>query len=203
MSKNKLSNLQTLAASGDVRSIIDLGCLYMFGTHVLKDLNIAKTFFIIASEKGSVEAEFRLASALIAENIQEGIVRLRKLRASGFPPASYELGNCVYIGNLVEKSSAKAISKWREAAKGGHVLAHINALKYELYFAKPFKKPIIIVIYIFLSCKAIWLVSIRDYDLRVMGSTNASLNLLEYYLFNNSRIILDSFKFIKWWAATL
>lgn len=125
-----------------------------------------------------VEAEFRLATALIEQKMKHGIDSLRRLSASGYPPASYELGNCFYVGNLVERSEAKAVSKWREAASDGHILAELNLIKYDWHFANPLGKAVLIIKSTATLLWAVWLTFRNDgHDIRLIGNMDPRLKL--------------------------
>ena len=126
----------------------------------------------------SVEAEFRSATALIGQESQQGIATLIKLSASGYSPASYELGNCLYIGNSVERNEAKAISKWREAASEGHILAKINLIKYDWHYADYVGKAVLFTKSAATLLWAIWLILRNDgHDIRLMGNMDSRLKL--------------------------
>lgn len=126
----------------------------------------------------SMETEFRSATSMIAQQRKDGIDTLRKLSASGYPPASYELGNCLYIGNLIERDQFKAVGKWREAAYTGYIIARLNLIKYEWHFATYFGKVILILRSIATILWASWLIMMDDgHDIRLMGNTNPSLRI--------------------------
>lgn len=123
-----------------------------------------------------LEAEFHSATAQIAQRCRDGIVLLRRLSASGYIPASYELGNCFYIGNLVERNEHKAIKKWREAASGGHIYANINVLKYEWYFASYLRKIFLLATASSILIWGVWLIFMSNgHDPRLIGNTDPSL----------------------------
>ena len=114
--------------------------------------------------------------ALIAEQRNEGIDALRKLSAGGYSPASYEIGNCFYIGNLVERSQAKAVCKWREASSRGHILAKVNLIKYEWHYANHFERVLLIGKSAATLLWGTYLTMRNDgHDTRLIGNTDPSL----------------------------
>lgn len=125
-----------------------------------------------------MEADYRSAIALIAQQSKDGIDALRKLSARGFAPASYDLGNCYYIGQMIEKSEHKAVEKWRDASAGGHVLGSMNVLKYEWYFAGLNRRIYLSALLIKLGLWGCYLtLKSGGQDVRLLGNTDRSLRI--------------------------
>ena len=144
-SPEELKNYRTRAEAGDIEAQIYLGWAFLGGKFVEKDYSLAKEWLERASNQGSKEAGYRLAMLLISQKNKDGIEILKGLSAGNFTSAAYELGNCYYVGLLVERDENAAEQEWLNAVDGGHALARIKLLKYQSLHSPFYKKPFIFI----------------------------------------------------------
>jgi TPR repeat protein len=144
-SPEELKNYRTRAEAGDIEAQIYLGWAFLEGKFVEKDCSLAKEWLERASNQGSKEAGYRLAMLLISQKDKNGIGILTSLSAANFASAAYELGNCYYVGLLVERDENAAVQEWSHATDSGHAIARIKLLKYQSLRSPFYMKPFIFI----------------------------------------------------------
>jgi TPR repeat protein len=170
LSIDELRDYTSMAEAGDVSAQIYLGWAYIDGKLVDKNDAFGLDLLRKATRQGSDKAGFMLGRLLISRKQHEGFEIIRELSARGFAPASYEVGNCYYTGNLVERDFGKGNEKWSAAASKGHLLARIKTLKHQRMSAPAWKKPIYSANILLTLVHAIAIYLRNENDERVLGS---------------------------------
>ncbi|RJT23903.1 sel1 repeat family protein [Mesorhizobium waimense] len=169
-STHNFAEYVALAEAGNTAAQIYVGWAYLEGRLVSQDLRAGEEWLRKSYKQGSVEGGYRLAMVLVQRSDREGIDLLTHLGDQGYPPANYELGNCLYTGNLVPRDAIEAAKRWGDAEKKGHVIARIKLLKYQSSISPIYKKPLFALkILINLLC-AIILFLKNERDERVLGT---------------------------------
>lgn len=136
---NEIANQQALdflkkaVDKKHVPSMIELGLLYMNGTMVEKSREKAVSYWQMAKELGSTEAEIRIAFANILErtdnsDLTDEINILQKLSGEGSVFAQTALAYCYEKGIGVAEDKAVAVRMYRTASQRGNQSAY-NSLK--------------------------------------------------------------------------
>ncbi|TIR87087.1 MAG: sel1 repeat family protein, partial [Mesorhizobium sp.] len=123
---NDLDAYMAMAEAGDAKAQIFVGWAYLEGKLVEKNLKIAENWLRKASGQGSFEGGYRLAMMLLQRGDREAIDLLTRLGDQGYSPANYELGNCLYTGDLIDRNAREAAVRWDEAQRKGHIVARIK-----------------------------------------------------------------------------
>lgn len=159
-----------MAEAGDAQAQIYVGWAYLAGKLVERNQEIGEKWLRKASDQGSLEGGYRLAMVLLQRRDKEAIGLFKQLGDRGYAPANYELGNCLYTGNLVERDTKAAAIRWNEARRKGHAVARIKFLKYQSSLAPLHEKPLFAVRIFISLVRAIWLYLRNDQDERVLGT---------------------------------
>ena len=158
-----------MAEEGDVAAQIYVGWAYFYGKLVARDQKAGEGWLRKAYEQGSLEGGYRLALVLLQQRDPESIGLLTRLGDQGYSPANYELGRCLYAGDLIDRDPQQAAMRWAIAANNGHELSKMMLLKHKRSIA-PFLQRPLLTMKIFASLlRAVWLFIKDDQDVRVLG----------------------------------
>lgn len=169
-SKVDFAGYLAMAQKGDVAAQIYVGWSYLEGKIVPQDTKAGEGWLRKAYEQGSLEAGYRLAMVLVHHGDAEGIKLLIRVGDQGYPPANYELGDCLYTGNLVDRDAKAAGKRWSDAEKKGHLIAQIKLLKYQNSTAPFYMKPVFAVRIILSLIRSSVVFFRNDQDQRVLGT---------------------------------
>lgn len=132
---NQIANQQALdflkkaVALKHIPSMIELGLLYMSGTLVEKDKNKAFSYWKMAQELGSSEAEVRIVLANILEDPKssdngKSVEVLQKISDEGSVFAQAALAYCYEKGIGVREEKGVAVKLYRQASQRGNQAAY-------------------------------------------------------------------------------
>ena len=120
--------LEKFAKSGNAQAQYEVGCDYLNGNGVDKDIKTAAEWFLLSAAQnhsGSQEKFYSFYSKQLEKKAKEGDTR-----------AQFETGNCYYMGKEVERNTEEAAEWYKMAMAQGHEEATekfgfmVNALQY-------------------------------------------------------------------------
>lgn len=104
--------LMKFAKDGDAQAQYEVGCDYLMGGEVEKNLKTAIKWFLMAKQQGHPEATEKFYSFYSKE--------LERLGKEGDTRAQYELGNCYMEAKEVGRDTERAADWYKMALEGGH-----------------------------------------------------------------------------------
>lgn len=109
------------ADNDNLDAIVATAMNYESGVGVLKNLEMAKKYYIRASNLGSSQGQYSLGMIYLNEgNIDLGLDQLELSAIQNDPYALFEVGLIYCDGDVVVKDYKKCNSYWERAAKLGH-----------------------------------------------------------------------------------
>lgn len=135
--ESRLENWRMIASRGDANAQFNLGCAYLIGWGVRRDVSIAARWFEDAAERGYPEAEFNLGSMYtkgegVGHDTYEAIKWYRRAAANGHPKAQFNLGVILAAEGGEEQNIHEAISLYQQAFSSGIAeAAHNLAVIYD------------------------------------------------------------------------
>lgn len=126
-----LKNLRAGVKLNSPRALDAMGCLYMTGNGVKKDMNEALKLFRKAADLNCVESCYRLGMCYmqgngVEKNMAEAATLFRKAKELGHNESTALLGSILLAGEGVEKNEEEGLACLRIAADGGSVMAARN-----------------------------------------------------------------------------
>jgi len=116
-----------LAASGDVRSQVFLGWMYLRGTGAARDLQAAAQYFEAAANLGSKEGAFYLGRLYAQDHhYSEARKWFERASASEYGPALFWLGHIYQRGLGTDTDLNRAAHYYERAARQGNLFARRN-----------------------------------------------------------------------------
>ncbi len=131
MTPKAMQNLRAGVKLNSPRALDAMGCLYMTGNGVEKDMKEALNMFRKAADTGSMESCYRLGMCYMQGNgveksNAEAAKLFRKAKELGHNESTALLGSILLAGEGVEKNEAEGLECLRIAADGGSVMAARN-----------------------------------------------------------------------------
>lgn len=113
------------AAKGSGLAAGYLGEMYFYGVGVQQDRQTAKHWYEVGAKLHDPQAEFRLASILIADpnsphNLSKIVDNLRRSAAEGYVPAMYTLGHLFATQPSLSSSPNEMLSLLNKASEAGY-----------------------------------------------------------------------------------
>ena len=119
-----LKSLEELAGRGSSLSMVYLGDTFGNGRGVMRDTAAGDQWYRCAADAGSIEGAHRLAYRYFVQRRYDlALEQLSRLCARGFTPAMYCMGSFYHIGQGVDRDLGLAVTYWKMAAQGRHLLA--------------------------------------------------------------------------------
>ena len=121
--------LEKFAKSGDAQAQYEVGCDYLKGSGVDKDVKTAAEWFLLAVQQNHEQA--------IAKFYSFYSKQLEKMAKEGDARAQFETGNCYYMGREVDKDTEEASEWYQKAMAQGHEEA---TEKFYSFYSKALEK---------------------------------------------------------------
>ena len=121
--------LEKFAKSGDAQAQYEVGCDYLQGSGVNKDVKTAAEWFLLAVQQNHEQA--------IAKFYSFYSKQLEKMAKEGDARAQFETGNCYYMGREVDKDTEEASEWYQKAMAQGHEEA---TEKFYSFYSKALEK---------------------------------------------------------------
>ncbi len=121
--------LEKYAKNGDAQAQYEVGCDYLNGNGVDKDVKTAAEWFLLSAAQnhtGSQEKFYSFYSKQLEKKAKEGDAR-----------AQFETGNCYYMGKEVERNTEEASEWYKMAMAQGHEEA---TEKFYSFYSKALEK---------------------------------------------------------------
>lgn len=127
--KQAFDLIQRAASAGHVPSMVELGSCYFTGRWIQQDVNKAVEWWNQASQRGSLEADIRLAAANIlgqihTENPDTALSLLRTTAKEGSLLSDLAIAYCYEKGILVPQSKGEAYAMYRKTMMRGSESAY-------------------------------------------------------------------------------
>ena len=114
------------AKLGSVRALVVLGYLYEKGYIVNQSNKLASDYYMLAIERGSINAKYRYGLILLGEGKEIGLYNIRDAAKDGLPQALNKMGDFYINGKFGLKDIEKAYSFYKLAAERGYALSYYN-----------------------------------------------------------------------------
>ncbi len=129
-----LQEMEQLARSGSIMSILHLADAMRTGWGYDQDLPGAEAWYKVAVDSGLARGFSGLGHTHLAMGrFSEAIQDFEAAMARGFPPACNMLGNMYFNGEGVPVDWQKALQFWRKGASLGHLVARRNMVHQSLH----------------------------------------------------------------------
>ncbi len=136
-----ISQLKSLAETGDAAALVNLGVCYAMGQLCQQDLRKAQQCFRKAANQEDADAQFNLALCYlmgtgVRKDLAQAVVWFRKAALQGHAEAMFNLASCYSQGHGVAANAQQALSYNEAAAKLGHARALYNLALHEIKLAE-------------------------------------------------------------------